>query len=325
MFKKLNTKTLVIILVILVAIYFLADYLGNRERSFRSTVVDVDTTRVTDIYIHMPKEAMDVHLNKTAPGEWQVSAGADAFAADQNVVKNILGQFAEMKPKRVAAVSSDRWEQYEVSDSTATRVVLKNEDNELADLYIGKFSYSQSEQAQAQNPYQQQRGTMTSFVRLADEDKVFAVDGFLKMSYQKDINSYRNKSLVNVNKDDISRVVFDYPVQDFTLSREQEKWMLDGMAADSAKMVKYLNTIARLNSSSFVDPSTSKTGDATHVVRIEGNNFSPVELKAFPTSDTLINYVVTSSKNPGAEFDGSKAQLYDKVFVSQSELLPDGE
>ena len=158
MFKKLNTKTLVIILVILVAIYFLADYFGNRERSFRSTVVDVDTARVTDIYIHMPKEAMDIHLNQTAPGEWQVSSGSEAFAADQNVVKNILGQFIGMKPERVAATSSDRWEQYEVSDSSATRVVLKNEGNELADLYIGKFSYSQPAQTQAQNPYQQQRG-----------------------------------------------------------------------------------------------------------------------------------------------------------------------
>lgn len=326
MFKKLNIKTLVIILVVLVAIYFITDMIGDRERSFRSTLVEVDTARVTDVIIKLPEDDKQIQLMRTGAGQWEVSTGAETCTADKSVVNNILGQYVEMKPERVAATSPDRWYQYEVNDSTGVRVVLKDEGKELADVFIGKFSYSQPPQTQMQNPYQQQqRGKMTSYVRLADEDKVFAVDGFLKMTYQKDINSYRNKSLVSVNKSDISRVVFDYPGRQFTLSKEEEKWMLDGQAADSTKTVRYLGKIARLNSSAFVDPSTPKTEDAVQTVRIEGNNFSPVQIKAFPTSDTAMKHVVTSSYNPDAEFDGSKASLYKKVFVDQSELLPDEE
>jgi hypothetical protein len=45
---------------------------------------------------------------------------------------------------------------------------------------------------------------------------------------------------------------------------------------------------------------------------------------AYP-SDTITRYVVTSSINHGAEFDGSKSKLFEKVFIGQSEFLPEEE
>jgi hypothetical protein len=163
---------------------------------------------------------------------------------------------------------------------------------------------------------------MTSYVRVEGENEVYAVDGFLKMSYQADVNSYRNKLLVNVDKNDISRLVFKYPENvQFTLNKSEDQWLMDGEKADSASMVKYLNKIHRLTSSNFVDPSTVKKSDATYSLRIEGNNFTPIELKAYP-SDSTIQYVVTSSLNQGAEFNGSKSKLFEKVFVNRTDLMP---
>lgn len=328
MFKKLNIKILVIILVVLVAIYFLTDLLGDNDRSFKSQIVEVDTAKVTDIYINIPKDKAEISLSRTGGStDWSVMSGGQKFPADAGVVKNILSQFADMKPERVAATSKEKWGQYEVSDSAGTKVKLKNGKNELVDIYIGKFSYTQPPQqpGQQQNPYQQQRGKMTSFVRLADENKVYAVEGFMKMSYQKDINSYRNKSLLKVNKDDVSRLVFSYPgnVTMTVDKNESGKWQMNGMLADSTKTVRYLNKIAKLTSSNFVDPSTPKTGMGGYKLNIEGNNFTPVEISAIPTPDTLIKYIITSSINPAAEFDGTKGKLFEKVFVTETEFLPD--
>jgi hypothetical protein len=324
MFKKLNSKVLIIILIILGVIYYLSTLTSNNERSFREMVVAVDTAQVTDIEINSAKDNLQISLSKTGNNTWEVVGEGNRYPADPNIVKSILGQFHEMKSLRLAAKNTDKWEAYEVSDSTGTRVVVKDNNEELADLYIGKFSYSQPPQgAGQQQMQQQQRGTMTSFVRLASEDEVYAVDGFLKMSYQADVNAYRNKSLVNVNKNDISKLQFDYPDRSITLSKEENQWMMNGQPADSANTVKYLNKIYRLTSSNFVDPSTQKLGDATYKLAIEGNNFSPVVLKAFPAADTTINFVVSSSVNPGAEFDGTKAKLYEKVFVDETAFLPD--
>jgi len=323
MFKKLNVKTLIIILAILGAILYISTLSDNNERSFRNVIVAIDTARVTDIVINIANENLQITLTKTGNNEWEVVGNGNRYPADKAIVKNILGQYSQMKPIRIAGTSENKWEAFEVSDSTGTRVTLNDGNDELTDIFIGKFSYSQPPQGAQQNQYQQQqRGTMTSFVRLADEKDVYAVDGFLKMAYQNDLNAYRNKSLVSVKKDDIARLEFKYPDRSITLTKEENKWMMNGQPADSASTVKYLNKIYRLNSSDFVDQSTQKTGDATYKVAIEGNNFLPIELKAFPAADTTIKYVITSSINPGAEFNGTKAKLYEKIFVDETAFLP---
>ncbi|MCF8364427.1 MAG: DUF4340 domain-containing protein [Bacteroidales bacterium] len=323
MFKKLNSKVLIIILIVLAAIYYISTLSDDKERSFRNEIVAIDTAQVTDIIINIAKEDLQISLTKTGNNEWDVMANGNRYPADKSIVKSILGQYSLMKPKRIAATSSEKWDAFEVSDSTGTRVTLLDSDEELTDIYIGKFSYTQPPQGAQQNQYQQQRGTMTSFVRIAEDKDVYAVEGFLKMSYQSDVNAYRNKNLINVNKDDISKLEFKYPDRTITLAKEENKWMMNGQPADSANTVKYLNKIYRLNSSNFVDQSTQKLSDATFKLSVEGNNFSPIEVSAFPTADTTIKFVISSSINPGAEFDGSKAKLYEKVFVDETAFLPE--
>jgi len=322
MFHKLNIKTLVIILVILAAVFLIIDMMGDKERSFRSDIIEVDTANITSVEISIPKDQVQIILSRTgSSSDWVVMSEGNKYPADVSVVKNILTQLNDIKAERVAATNKTKWDQFEVSDSTGTRVVLKEGKKEVADLYVGKFSYAQPPQGMQQNPYQQQRGKMTSFVRLTDEKEVYAVDGFLKMSYQSDVNSYRNKSLVNVGKEDISRLIFQYPDnQNFTVTKNNDQWLIDGQMADSASTVGYLNKIFRLTSSNFIDPSTVKTSDATYTLRIEGNNFTPIDLRAYP-SDSTTQYVITSSINPGAEFDGAKSKLFEKVFIQASDLV----
>lgn len=324
MFKKLNIKVLIAILVILGGIYLYTETTRDTDRSFSRVLVAVDTARVTQIHIRIPKDNADLRLTRSGDFDWQISADGNTFEADRNVVRNILGQFREIAPERIAATSEARWDEYEVTEDQAVRVSALSGNRTLADVYFGKFTFTQPPQTQPQMQ-QQQQGTMTSFVRKAGEDRVYAVEGFMRMSYQSDINAYRNKQLVNVPKDDISRVSFSYPDTRFTLERVNNRWMINDQPADSLKTERYMSRIARLTSSNFVPATTPKISDAGHRIKIEGNNFSPVELHAFPTSDTLINFVVTSNMNPQAEFDGAKAQLFERTFVDETGFLPDPE
>lgn len=323
MFKKLNLKTLIIILLVLIGIYFISTLSGDKDRSFKITLVEVDTTKVTDI--HIVSQNLDIRLQRTGEHVWELNSETNNYPADNNVVNTILAQFVSMRPERVAATSPERWSDYEVDDEKAIKVTLKGGNKTMADLYIGKFSFSQPPQSAMQNQMQQQRGKMTSFVRPADEDNVYAIDGFLKMAYQDNVNAYRVKKLVQVNKNDITNLEFNYPDRRIALNKQDNQWLINGQPADSAKTAKYINSIFRLSSSNFVDPSTPKTGEASHRLTITGNNFSPIELRAFPTSDTAINRIITSSINPDAEFDGSKASLYEKVFVDETAFIASNE
>jgi hypothetical protein len=322
MFKKLDIKTLVVILIILAVVYAISEMAGGRDRSFRNIIVEVDTADVESIYIRPANASSPIILNRTAAGAWEVSGQGNSYPADEGMVRNILSQFTLMKPERVAATTKEKWAEYELNDSLGTRVTLKGNREELADLMIGKFSYTQPPQTQAQqNPYQQPRGKMTSFVRLTDETPVYAVDGFLKMAYQDKVDAYRNKSLVKVTPDDISTLHYTYPDGTISLEKTNGHWLMNGQPADSAAMLKYLNKLARLNSNAFVDPSVVKTGSATYKLSLEGSNFAPVILEAFPVADTAMGYVITSSANPGAEFDGSNAQLFETIFVEEPVFL----
>jgi len=322
MFKKLNIKVLLIILVVLGGIFALTEFRGDKDRSFSRVLLAVDTAKVSEIHVLIPKEGTDIRLVRNAPDDWSVQSQGSIFPADINVVRSILGQFHEIKPERIAATSKERWNEYEVTDEDGIRVKLSSAGKNVADIYFGKFSFTQPPQGQMQMQ-QQQQGKMTSFVRRAGDQKVYAVEGFMRMTYQNDVNAYRNKMLVNVNRDDISRLVFEYPDFRFTVEKSDEKWLLNGQPADSLKTVRYLSRLHRLTSTNFIPPATAKTGGASHKLRIEGNNFTPVDLNVFPTSDTLINWIITSSMNPQAEFDGTKAQLFERTFVNETEFLPE--
>lgn len=321
MFKKLNIKVLTIILVILAAIYAISEFTGSKERSFSRILVAVDTASVNEIQIQIPANNADIKLVRNAVADWSVEAEGNRYGADYSVVKSILSQFHEMKPERIAATSKEHWSDFDITDSIAIQVTLSSGKKNVADIYFGKFSYTQPPQGQMQ--MQQQQGKMTTFVRSAKDDRVYAVEGFLRMNYQHDVNSYRNKNLLSVNRDDIERLSFSYPGYRFNVEKVDDHWMINDQPADSLKTLRYLNRIQRLTSVNFVSPDTPKTSDEVYKITVEGNNFSPVELRAISTPDTTISYIITSSANPEGQFDGTKSQLFKVTFVDETEFLPD--
>ena len=105
---------------------------------------------------------------------------------------------------------------------------VEENNDEVLNMFIGKFSYKQPDntQQQQQNPYQRQQPIITSFVRLNDDDIVYAVDGFLKMNFNADINSYRYKKLTDLNRDDIEKLDFSSTLnKPFLLSKQDGKWL----------------------------------------------------------------------------------------------------
>jgi len=322
--RFLNTKTLIILLVILGGIYLISKLTEKEDRSFRSEMVTIDSADVTKVVI-MPKlgsDGQEVVITKTGY-EWKLESEGKSYKADPSSIKNILAELMRMKSERVAAVDESKWAEYEVSDSTGTRIQLFKNKKILADLYVGKFDYSQPKGPQ--NPYQQNRGKMSTYVRPAEDKEVYVVDGFIKMSIQPNVNAYRDKTLFASNKDDLTKITFNYSNNDnFILNKENGKWFLNGVPTDSTKTVRYLNKLARVTSSNFIDDVEPLSNSPAFQVTIEGNNLLPVELKAFP-ADSTNKFVITSSRVPDAKYSGVKAGLFDRIFVDRSEFFADEE
>lgn len=321
MFNKVNTKQLLTVFLVLLAAVLITVVGGNpkKTRSFLSELTDIDTSAVTALTIYSVGNEDPVVLEKK-DNNWVVVAGETAHNADNRQAEQMLTTLADLTSTRLAAKEKDRWESYEVTDSLATRVQVMTGKKVAADLYIGKFSYSQPPQ-QAMSPYgRQQQGTMTSYVRLSGEKEVYAVEGFLRMMFNRSAAEFRDRSVLQAARNQISRISIQMPEEQFTLNKSEDNWMVDGLMADSAAMAGYLSGITRLTSSAFLEDDALTTGTPTHTLQVEDANGSRLaEVNAWFRDSTDI--ALTSSVNPGTIFDGAANDLFDKVIQPKSAFL----
>jgi len=318
MFKKLNIKALLIILLILVGVVIIINLTGKKERTFRSKVIEFDSGLITEMKVYNPKNPDIIIVNMPEDGIWEVSSGEKTYYADKAALENMMLMLADMKTLRIAATSEDKWEDYHVTEETAVRVELIQDDDVIGDLMIGKFSYKMQEQT---DPMQQQKATMTSYLRHVDEDAVYAVEGIIRMNFTSGIVFYRKKELVGINKDEINKVSFNYPDHSFSIERSGNSWMLGQQPLDSLKTARFIRSLSTLRSSEFADIDTPAS-KAEMSIRIEGIGFDPIDIYAYPAADTAVKYYVTSSLNPGTVYDGEKGKLIEKNFVREDRFLP---
>ncbi len=315
MFKKMNYRILAVVLLVLAALLIITKYVNRNERTFRDELVSFDPDDITEIlFTPDPLKSEQVRLQKETEGLWKVYSGEKAYNADTTTIYSMLRSIAGLKPSRVAAMNESKWKEFQVDDSAGIRIKLQQRSEEVADVVIGKFSYKPAQGQEGM--YGRGQGTMTSYVRLYDEKEVYAVDGYLRMGLQSNINGLRDKALSRTRRDDITRVTFTYPGNlPFTLERQGTGFAVNGIAADSAASALYLNSIARLSSQDFL-ADIPLNQPAAYTVKIEGNNMLPVEIMAYPAADTLNQFILTSSINPGTLFSGyGKNKLFEKIFV----------
>ncbi len=318
MFKKLNTKTLLIIFAVLLLAVVLLNTVGSKhnERTFREKLFEADTSAITSFVISGKNSANDVKIVKKSKG-WKVEKNAKLYNADENKIANLKNELQRLRPERIAATNRKKWKQFEVGDSLGYHVKTFVGNELVSDVVIGKFSYKQP---QNPNPYSRQQGKMTSYVRLEGEDIVYAVDGFLRMSFQQEAKAYMNSYIINANKSNWTQLRFSYPSDSsFTLSNQSGKWLINGLMADSASVASYFLSIQRLSNHEFAEEIELKSTNASeYALTIEGNNMPTIVVKA-KTNDGQ-NYLFTSSQNQGMIFKASKESLFDKLFVSSAKF-----
>lgn len=305
MYKKLNFKTLVIVVIALAAIIALTTIYDSikGERSFKEQIVDIDSAAIDHIFIVPSKTTSNIELSRSQG--WQVKINDKFFPADEKEIARMLQQLIALKPERLAGSSEESWKKYEVTDSLASRVILKKGDKTQADVLIGKFSYQQATRK------------MTTYVRIFGEKQVFAVEGFLAMTFNRGSDSFRSTVLINGTPDQWTKLSFNYRSgKSFVLSKDNNKWLLNDMPADSAKVAQYLNGMRYSKGTSFIDSiDAAVMMNPECKLTVEGNNISPFELSYYNISG--VN-VINSSANPQSFFNAET--LKDKLFITEDKL-----
>ncbi len=301
MFNKNSNKNLWIIFAILliaVILIFSTESTKN-ERSFKKDLVSIDTSAITSLSIFpKSKPGQEVKLLRS-DNVWTVFAeNGESYTIPNFKMQSLFGELVKIKPKRVAARTKAKWSEYEV-DSSATRVVVNENGNEVLNLIIGKFAF-------------QQPRSMSTFVRLLNENDVYEVDGFLEMTFNKDSKSLRDETVVKSDRNKWSKITLtSSDFENYELVKVDNKWLLNGVATDSAKTDRALSSLARLSSTDYLDnveESLLPPEESKLVIElIDGES---IELTSYKNDS---QYIVRSSQNLESYFDGNK--VGDKVFL----------
>ena len=310
MFNKISSKTLAAIFVVLLVLAAIYIYFGSsrEERSFKRDIVNIDTSRVTSISIY-PKATNHKEIKIYKEGNnWNIQlTNNHSVPADNAKIKNLIYQLSEIKANSVAAQNESKWSEFKV-DTSGTRVKVFEGNNNTLDIILGKFSY-------------QQPRTMMTYVRVKGDKNVYETDGFLEFSFNQKPDYFRNNNLVNDDESHWNRLTFTYPADSsFQMVKDTTNhWTINKIKPDSAKTYNFLRTLSHLTSSDFVDnPDESLLNKAACTLTIESSALGAVTLSAYIDST---NYLIHSSRNPEAYFNGNKNNLKGKIFVGKKYFL----
>ena len=310
MFKKINTTTLVIILVLLGGLALLNKFYFSKksESTFDSSFIKIDSSAVSQIVIY-PKAEKGKEIKLIRNGSaWNLQNDKVKTAADTAEVHRLLASFVDLKTSSLAAEDKSGWGDFQVSDTAGSRIKFITDNNQTYEMIVGKFGFSGGRSG-------------VTYMRHKGEDAVYSVEGYISFNVNRDFTSWRMKTVMAGNKDTWSSLTFTYPADSgFTLVKQNNKWMVNGFVADSNKTNQYLTQLANKQSPGFIDQYTPN-GSPIYTVTISGSNPSkPITVQAFP-ADSTQKFIIHSSLNPDAWFSEAKNPIVDGIFVRKEHFL----
>lgn len=312
--KKANNWKLIALLGGLVAIFVALRIF--RSPKLESTLPDIltkiDTVKVTEIVILPARErASDIRIVRVGK-RWDLKQGDRAGRMERGGGVNALRLLMNLKPQRIVSKKREKWNDFNVGDSSGTHVRVMAGNSTEADLWIGRAGFTQ-----VPGPGGQFGGESFTHVRRNGEDEVYTVEGFLEAQFNRGFNDWRDKSFTRLKRDSVNKITFRYPADSsFVLEKKNEKWMSGMESGDSTAITSYLNGLQYKNLSGFAD--TPPVGEAPAVIIFEQNARTVAKVEAWISPGL---WTLRSSLQPDTFFSSPGLAEVKDVFKGQKELL----
>jgi hypothetical protein len=300
--KRFNNKILLIIFSVLVAAFVLTRLFRSpaRESNLDLGALRIDTTNIDQVNI-LPVADGGKEIKLVKDGKvWKASRDNLSSSADKNRVSTMLAKLAAMKPERIVTRKQQKWNDYNVGDTTGTTVIALSNGIEVARLIIGKDQMS------------------STFVRKDKEEEVYAVEGSIASSFNQKFNDWRDQTFLRVNVDDIKKITFVYPADSgFVLSKQDKKWLVNDTAADSTAATTYLNKLRLKKIEHFADSFNANTPPDVTMTIDAGT--TPLTIKAWQASPP--GWILSSDVQPGVYFSDEGNQVSKDIFWGSKQFM----
>jgi hypothetical protein len=320
MANKANNKTLIILLIALIGIFlFVRIFRSIRLESTmgRNLIEKIDTAKVNVLQLY-PSSDKGSEIRFTKEGsKWMVEKGKIKTEAEENAIRSLLTEMANLKIDQLIAKGKDKWKENFVDDSSGSKIKIFEDKELLLEMVVGKFNYQPPK-----NQYQQQYGGGVSgntCVRVGNNQDVYAVPGFLAYAINQPFNNWRNQNFIRTDKASVTKLTFKYPADSsFIIEKKDTVWFLGDKMPDKKNVESFLDKIAWKSNNAFVEDYVP-VGNPVYQMTIEGKNMQSVVVSAYKQGENA--FVLNSSLNPKNYFSSPRSGMVSEIFPKKEKFL----
>lgn len=306
----MKDRTIFLIVLFAIIIYVAFRYFAKeRDPNFSATFIQLDTTSVKSFIIS--SQAKELSLRREDE-QWIASNGHVYIKAPADLMDSLLGTLRHIKTQFIATQSPKDWSEYEVNESLGTRIQVYDAQGLSEDFIVGKTQITPA-------------GQTLSYVRFANGEEVYAVEGTPMRHLRLHFEDFRNKNILQFsNTEDVQEFFYETPDTLLQFQRTARGWMLGASLLDSVKMERYLQSLNGLQGDTFADDfdEVEQAEQLYMTLTIfDGEDEEQFVIHCFRDSTRQMPFVLHSNQNSEAYFASDSLGLYRIIFGNLKNLL----
>jgi hypothetical protein len=219
-----------------------ADAPAETTEQIEALLPEIEKSAIEELEIRRPDEE-PIRLAKR-DGTWRVISPVEA-EADTGIVDTALTKIAELDVTSVAATNSANHDRLEVTEEKGIRVIARGGGETLIDFWVGAYQ------------------SLNTMIRVEGQDQVLAVKDSIKFAFNKPVDDWRDKKIVQETVRDVVSISFENATGSWSFLRGQgDSWsQAEGEAPierfSSAKVQSIASTLANARATAFATPDVT--------------------------------------------------------------------
>ncbi len=170
-------------------------------------ILKLDEASITKVDLKK-KDSAPIALSKDGSGSWQITE-PKPLSADQNTVSSMVSALASLRSERVVEDKASDLQPFGLAQPTL-EVDLSEKDNKSQKLLIGDDTPTGS----------------AVYAMLTGDPRIFTIASYNKTSFDKSVSDLRDKRLLTVAPDKISRLELERDNQTIEFGRDKDEWQI---------------------------------------------------------------------------------------------------
>ena len=222
-----------VVFVILAGILYWSDHRKSSAEAAKPAadaapaILKLDENSITKLELKK-KDAPPIQLSKTG-SDWKITE-PKSFAADRSTVTNMVSNVASLNSDRLVDEKSSDLARYGLGPP-AFELDVTEKDNKSQRLLLGDETPTGN----------------AVYAALAGDRRVFTIPEYIRNSIEKSLNDLRDKRLLTVSPDKLSRLVITGKNGDIEFGRNKDEWQIlkpKPMRADSTAVGELVTKLA---------------------------------------------------------------------------------